>query len=351
MIKTLSPYLINIPWLSPSSDTTPDKYVLNVYVWSGLKADVPTLPTYEQENSNPLGRLGSTDVNISRLINGFINVPIIADTTTSLNDASSLIWVKTEVIYYIGGVAQSPEFVNIDSAIRGYGYGIEGTNTSTPVNGYLATTSEQKVYKDGVYIFAFLASESMSTVIRLQSESVTKTLTKIATTDSDELVQSVFIDVSEFDGEYVEIYKDDVLINTLLITDEPRYTPIDLAFINKEGQIQTVTLFKEKVSKLNVNRSSYESSNGQPINGVHQFKNYNVNGQESFSINSGFVKEDNNEVFTQLLLSDKVWQVKDGVYIPLNLGTDNIEYKTRNKDILINYKIDFKYSFNKINNI
>ena len=32
MIKTKSPHYKSIPWISPSSGTTPDKYILNIYV-------------------------------------------------------------------------------------------------------------------------------------------------------------------------------------------------------------------------------------------------------------------------------------------------------------------------------
>lgn len=351
MIKTLSPFYKTIPWLSPSSGITPDKYILNIYVWSGLKSSVPLLPSYEQENINPLGRTGDSKVSISRFVNDFLNINLTNNTTTSLNDAGSMVWVKTEVIYYINGVPQTPEFEEIQGAVKGYNYSLEGENGTIPTNNYLATTSEQKVYKNGVYIFSFLASETESTEIELVSETVTKLLTKTSTTDSYELVQSVYVDVSEFDGDYIEIYKDGVLINTLLITDELMYEPIDLVFSNKEGQLQSVTMFKEKIDKLKVTKDNYESSSGQSVDGVHQYKDYNVNGKESFSINSGFVKEDNNEVFTQLLLARRVWQYKDNKYIPLNLGTEEIEYKTRNKDRLINYKIDFNYSFSKINNI
>jgi hypothetical protein len=352
MIKTLSPHYKNIPWIPEGSGEVAEKYVLNLYVWSGLKANAPATPVYEIENVNPLGITSVSLVNISNYVNEFINNNLITSNTSSLNNSNGMVWVKTEVIYYILDTAQPPEFIEIDSAVKGYGYGNEGLNPSTPVSNYLATSVEQKVYNNGVYIFNFLASETVSTVIKLQSENTIKTLTKTATTNSLELVQSCYVKISEFSAdEYIEIYKDDVLINTLLITDEPRYTPIDAVFLNKEGQHQSVTLFKEKTDKLKVERESYESSNGQPIDGFHQFKNYNVNGQDSFSMNSGFVKEDNNEVFTQLLLSEKVWQLLDNVYIPLNLSTDDIEYKTRQKDRLLNYKIDFKYSFNKINNI
>ena len=347
MIKTKSPHKKIIPWISPSSEIVPDKYILNIYVWSGLKASAPASPVYEIENINPLGRTGNSEVDISKYLSGSINPNLITNTTTSIQDANALVWVKTEVIYYIGGVAQSPEFIEIDSAVKGYGYGLEGVNPTTPINGYLATTSEQKVYKNGVYIFNFLASESETTTIKLNDTTFTKT----ATTNSSELIQSCYINVSEFTTDYIEISLNDNLITTLLITDEQRYEPLDFIFLNKEGTHQSITLFKEKADKLQIKKEVYENSSGQPLNGVHQFKDYNINGRESFSINSGFVKEDNNELFTQLLLSEKVWNLKDGVYIPVNLGTETIEYKTRQKDRLLNYKLDFKYSFNKVNNI
>lgn len=347
MIKTLTPNYKIIPWISPSSVIIPDKYILNIYVWSGAKSSVPSTPTYEIENINPLSRNGNTEVDISKYINDNLTTNLITNTNTSLNDANSMVWAKTEVIYYIDGVAQDPEFEAIDSAVKGYGYALDGINPTIPINNYLSTTIEQKVNRNGVYLFSFLGSETESTTIKLND----LTLIKTASANSIDLVQTVYIKVSEFTEDYIEIYKDDVLMTTLLVTDEPRYEPLDIVFINKEGQIQTITFFKEKTDTLNITRESYESSTGQPINGTHQFKNYNVNGRESFSMNSGFVNEDNNELFTQLLLSEKVWNIKDNVYIPLNLGSETIEYKTRNKDRLINYKIDFKYSFNKINNI
>jgi len=347
MIKTKSPHYKIIPWMSPSSGTTPDKYILNIYVWSGLKADIPASPTYEIENINPLGRVGNSEVDISKYISEFITPNLITDTVTSINDSNSLVWVKTEVIYYIGGVAQSPEFEDVDSAVLGYGYGIEGVNPTTPSNGYLATTSEQKVFANGIYIFNFLASESVTTNLLINDTA----FSKLATTESSELIQSCYIKVSEFTTDFIEITLNGDLITTLLITDEPRYIPLDFVFINKEGCHQSITLFKEKVDKLDIKKGGYQSSSGQPLDGVHQFKNYNINGRESFTMNSGFIKEDENEIMTQFLLSEKVWNLKDGVYIPVNLGTETLEYQTRQKDRLINYKIDFKYSFNKINNI
>lgn len=347
MIKTKSSHYKIIPWRAPGFGTLATSYILSIYVWNGVKSSVPINPKYQIENFNPLAREGNSEVNISNHINDFIVTELITNTTTSLNNANSSVWVYTEVAWYVNGAIQSIQALSSDLAVKGYGYGNEGINPTTPTNGYLATQIEQKVSRNGVYLFSFLASETIPTTIKLNNT----TFTVPATTNSTELVQTCYVKVSEFTTDFIEIYKDNTLITSLLITDEPKHEPLDIVFVNKEGQLQSITFFKEITGKLNVSKESYESSNGQPINGVHQFKEYNVNARESFSMNSGFVKEDNNEIFTQLLLSDRVWNLKNNVYIPLNLGTETIEYKTRNKDRLINYNIEFKYSFNKINTI
>jgi len=63
-------------------------------------------------------------------------------------------------------------------------------------------------------------------------------------------------------------------------------------------------------------------------------------------MNSGFVDETMNETFKQLFLSERVW-IFDGInYIPLKLGSKSLEYKTRMKDRLINYEVEFEYAFN-----
>ena len=351
MIKTLSPYYKIIPWLSPSSVEVPNKYILNIYVWSGEKTSVP-VTFREYENTNHLNRIGNTEVNISNYIKDFIEVDRLTNTTTSINDANSLVWVKTEVIYYINDVAQTPEFEETKLASYGYGYSMEGINPTSPNNNVLSLPIEQKVSKNSVYLFPFLASETISTTITIESESNTVNLTKTATTNSNELAQQVWIECSEFNqDEYIEISKDGVLITTLLVTEEERHTPLDIVFTNKEGQLQTITLFKEITNKIKRDSESYESGFGQPKDGVHQYQTYNVRNQKIFSINSGFVKEDNNEIFEQFFESSNFWNLKDNIYTPINLESSSFEYKTLDKDRLINYKLDFKYSFTQKNSI
>jgi hypothetical protein len=167
---------------------------------------------------------------------------------------------------------------------------------------------------------------------------------------SGEMVKNIFIDVSEaVSDEYIEISFNSETI-TLLIQDECRYTPLDIAFQNKEGALQFLTFFKAKTESLSITSEEFESDRGQPLFGNHQFVTYNVQGKSKFKMNSGFVSEAMNETFKQLMLSERVWSYKNGTYTPLKLGSKSLEYKSRQKDRLINYEIEFEYAFNEINN-
>ena len=168
---------------------------------------------------------------------------------------------------------------------------------------------------------------------------------------SSELVKYMFVDVSEATtDEYVEITYNGETI-TLLITDECRYTPVDIYFQNKEGAGQVLTFFKVQTESLSVTSEEFQASRGQANLGNHQYIKYNVQGRQKLKVNSGFVNEEINETFKQLFLSQRVWKYENGIFTPLNLSSKSFEYKTRQKDRLINYELEFEYAFNEINNI
>lgn len=180
---------------------------------------------------------------------------------------------------------------------------------------------------------------------------INETFTVPTTIDSSQMVQNVWVNLAAATtDEYVEIIYNGVT-TTLVLTEECRYIPMDIVFQNKEGAIQLMTFFKAKTESMNVTSEMFESDRGQPIDGNHQMVTYNVQANSKFKMNSGFVDESMNETFKQLLLSEKVWQFDGTNYIPLKLGSKSIDYKTRMKDRLINYEIEFEYAFNEINNI
>lgn len=190
----------------------------------------------------------------------------------------------------------------------------------------------------------------IATIISYPNNTLNESIDLGTSLDSNELVKYLWVNVSEAQNEeYIEITYNGETI-TLLITDECRYTPIDIAFQNKEGALCFLPFFKAQTENMNVESEEFQANRGQAINGNHQYVRYNVQARTKLKVNSGFIKEEMNEIFKQLLLSERVWQF-DGVnYIPLNVASKSIEYKTRQKDRLINYEIEFDYAFNEINN-
>ena len=169
------------------------------------------------------------------------------------------------------------------------------------------------------------------------------------TLDSNELIQYLWIDGSEAPtDDYIEVVWNGETI-TLYLTDECRYTPVDIAFQNKEGALEFITFFKAQRETMAVTDETFESDRGQPSTGSHQFIRYNVNAKSKFTANSGFVDEDLNENFKQLFLAERVWSY-DGTFTPLNISSKSFELKTRANDRLINYEIEFSFAYNEVNN-
>lgn len=346
MIKSLSPYYLNIPWVSPLTSTVCVAYTLRVYVWDGLKASVPATASYTMTKPNLATSSGTDKLDISQLINDYIDFE---------PNGNNQRWVKTTVVYTTTDeddldVVQLP---STNLMLQGYGTGLDGENSQPPANRILISGDEFKVFRNGYFNLPVIISESITTSATVKSYpslNINDTITFLPTQNNANLVKNILVDLSLALGdEVVEIIYNDALV-TLLITDECRYSPLDIAFQNKEGALQFVTFFKAKTESLNVTSEEFQTDRGQAIDGFHQMVTYNVQGNSKFKMNSGFVDESINETMKQLFLSERVWQFDGANYIPLKIGSKSLEYKTRMKDRLINYEVEFEYAFNEINN-
>ena len=150
MIKTLSPYYVNVPLVSPSNSIVCNSYKLQLYVWNGSKSAVPATPSYEKTRYNATASVGTDKINIARLINDFIEFNVVPLYTTGLQNAGNQAWVKFQVEYDVAvGVKQ---LVFTDLAVKGYAYFTDGENTSTPTNRILLSGDEFKVNRNGLFV-------------------------------------------------------------------------------------------------------------------------------------------------------------------------------------------------------
>ena len=146
-------------------------------------------------------------------------------------------------------------------------------------------------------------------------------------------------------------------INCLYVEyiSECKYTPYKVSFINKIGVLEDLWFFKKSMESLSVDRSEFNQFTLDSYkNGIlsnHSYKNFNVNGKEKLTLNTGFVPDNFRENFRQLMLSESVYVYKDSLKLPVNVSDSSIEYKTHVNDKLVNYTIEFDYAYDKINNL
>ena len=171
-------------------------------------------------------------------------------------------------------------------------------------------------------------------------------------------VGSAALDVYVYEPSIKEFYgvKTDVInVETL---QECKYEPKKVTFLNKFGALQDMYFFKKSVERMNVEKESYKSnilSGSTYDRSNHVYRDFNLVGKESVTLSSGFLSEEYNEVFKQMMLSEKVWVTnitEDGEQVlPINVKTSDITYKTSLNDKLVEYTIEFDKSFDTINNI
>jgi len=175
MRKTLSPYYIDIPLVSPLSGLTCIKYTLEIYIWDGSRTSPLSTPSYSKTIINSSGSTATHKINISRLINDFIEFEPKKALSTSLLDGENQRWVKTQVLYETENETEidTPQSVSSDIIVKGYSYGNEGENQETPSNKVLLSGSKFKVSRTGTFVVPIEIDESSPPTPSIVLNSVT----------------------------------------------------------------------------------------------------------------------------------------------------------------------------------
>ena len=148
-------------------------------------------------------------------------------------------------------------------------------------------------------------------------------------------------------------YRNRVIVKSI---PECKYKPYRVTFLNRWGIKEDLWFFKRSDVSLQIEKESYRVNSIQSYNAssvIKTYQDYNVNGVEKITLNSGFVEEEMNEAFRQLLLSEDViiYDYKDNKEYTANIATSEFQYKQHINDKLINYTIEFKFAREVINNV
>ncbi len=270
---------------------------------------------------------------------------------------SQMVWVDYQITEYHLGIAQTPNTIVLKDAFDGYGYFEDGANPQLATNGiFQSNLSGIYAPKGGVVTIA-IDQTLVSTVKFMYGVTVLETNTIIETNESDDSIRYFSYDTAEPEDYIDKIrisiqgYDIDIPINYV---EECKHTPHKITFVNKFGVLQDLWFFKRSNLSLSTKKEEYKSNilsgNSYSVSS-HQQRILNKQGQEKLVLNSGFVDEQYNEVFRQLMLSEKVWIKYNSQTLPINISSSSFNYKTSLNDKMINYTINVDFAFDKINSV
>ena len=153
MIKTLSPYWLDIPFVSPLTALTCTEFTLQVFVWSGLKSAPPALSSWQITKKNPTGSIGDSRINIANILSDFIQFTPQQGTVTGLLNGNNQRWVKWCVFYTTTNPTDyiTPSLIDTKLMVKGFNLGLEAENKETPTNKLLLNGREFKVSRSGFF--------------------------------------------------------------------------------------------------------------------------------------------------------------------------------------------------------
>ena len=159
------------------------------------------------------------------------------------------------------------------------------------------------------------------------------------------------------EGDYYDVILKDSggdVIDTVryYMVCEPKYTPYQVAFINRFGVADFITFFKRSNENGNFTQESYQKSiynDGftTPSLEIGKYASYNVNSRNSLTLNTGFVDQDYDETIKDILMSEYVAVLDGSNWVNIVPDRGSVEYQKHVNQKLINYTLTFNYAFDE----
>jgi hypothetical protein len=133
---------------------------------------------------------------------------------------------------------------------------------------------------------------------------------------------------------------------------EPKYTPYQIAFINRFGVADFITFFKRSDERGTFTQEAYQKSiynDGftTPSTQTGKYQSFNVNSRNSLTLNTGFVDQDYDETIKDILMSEYVAVLDGSNWVSVVPERGSVEYQKHVNQKLINYTITFTYGFDE----
>jgi hypothetical protein len=337
-INVRSPYILSVTGIANESTRC------ELFIWNSPNS-IPVTPTRVLSKPIPSSVQTSVYYDISEYCRRFIS-PIQYNEITSVTSVPVNEYCFCTAKTYLNGVLDTTyTFICFD----GYGYFENGSNPDYE-NVFLdegtyqiktnANSGGLTVYDDG----------SATWLVRYRALSLTGTVYDVSITGL-QYVPYIHTSFKGTGGNVIEFYKDAVLQFTYTFNEvcEPKYTVMNLDFINRYGLWQRLVLFKASYNNMDVSSTEFNMMSPTPAYNVLSARRqtFNTNGMEKIRVNTGLVNEAYSEVMKQVLLSETL--LLDNR--PVKVNSKSLElHKSINKKV-INYELTFDYASPMINTI
>lgn len=327
-----------------------DTATLDLFNWSGDVNEIPATPSYAL--SKPVVQLGQTVINfdINELAKTGI-APTISNYT--LTGLQPIPFEQSCWSYYNAKCYDGEDLVytkeGIYLCLYGYGY-FQGLYNPQPTSNVLIDGDAHTHLRGYDNRLHFITKDL--TTLTVNGVGVTVSL------DTDFNYNNVAsININDYDSSAITItavftYADETRTVIFNVKEECKYEVVNCVFINKYGLPQSLFFTKAQKRSDEIDSSDYRgliSEFGVYNTTAHTYKVFNSNGRSKVSCNTDYLNESENETFRQLMLSEQVWLIEGTVINPVTVDKKSMEYKTSLVDKLIQYSVDFKYSFDIIN--
>lgn len=387
-INLRSPYYIKVSQTGLTSAT------LSLYIYTGTftaNGSVAAGTLRYSITKKPLGTNTFVVYEVSELIRDYLEIEFNGSYD------SDVVWINAiPTSNGTGSINVSPDNTNGFVGLDGYGYFEQGANPTLSTNLLQSNRTifalddnlfRVPVFVQGTNSVSLLYKGEVKTDIDLTSASVDETSEQIryisanstnsGDVDYDSFVERVLNDggtfegstcLDDFFGDFSVDLIDEVYVSSdsgtevikIITLEECKYTPIKVTFVNKFGAIQDLIFFKKSTDSTVVKGEEFKSAVFDQSTLTyktyqHQRTQFMVQGNDSISMNTGFINEDYNQVIEELMLSEQVWATfitdTQELVRPLVPKTKSLTFKTTLNDNLVDYAIDFDIANDKINNI
>ena len=372
-INVRSPYYIKV------SDNQLAEATMELYIYTGEQSIKPDDVTYTITKKT-IGNSNDIVFEISELVRDYLDIEFNGTYT------SYTVWVESDI------TTREIDGTLIDTSISqyiafdGYGYFEEGANPALqqgliqsnktifrlndqdvkiPVDTNTATSIA--FYYNGELKKSETISTSTNTNQQIKYLSVSgsasstdfkqRVLLDGGTLEAELCIQDLLdtLDIGLIDEVWVGSDSGTEIVKIKTV-DECKYEPIVVTFVNKFGALQDIVFFKKSIESLSVKGEQYKAANLN-VDSYDTFRHnrtqFLVQGQDSITMNTGYLNDEYNKVIEELMLSEQVWMYRDGdtTVTPIIPTTKQVTFKTSLNDRLIDYTINFDMAFDKINNI